>query len=217
MGFADRCQSAAARLVGRPAFWVAFLAFAVAWPIVRTLTRDAPSKVPIVGTVGGFRLIDQHGQAFGDSELRGRVWIGSVACVRCRWAIPGAPARLATLQHRTRNLGEALHLVTFALAPMEDAPASLASETDRVSTLRWSFLGGPREDVEHAITETFGMLLPRGRPGEPRMKAFDPANAWTLALVDGELRVRGYYDLREDGDVDALMRDVELVLAEPAS
>jgi len=44
------------------------------------------------------------------------------------------------------------------------------------------------------------------------MKGFNSAKSYVIALVDQRMRVRGYYDSRDNASIDDLMRDIGLVI-----
>ncbi len=210
----DKIQATAARLTGSWVFWLVFCTLAIALPLGTTMLRDTPAKVPVLSAVANFRLIDQHGNAFGSPELKHRVWVASMNCLDCPYGSAEFAERLYDVQHRTRKVGSAFHLVTISLEPEEDTPAELLAfaEKHRASRGRWSFLTGDPEAVRTAITEIFGVVQPRGKAGTPRHKAFDSTRSYYLALVDQKAQVRGYYDSREDSEIDALLKDISLIV-----
>jgi protein SCO1/2 len=194
-------------------FWVFFVIVGMTWPIVRNVTMDTPARLPIRGSVGNFRLINQHGQAFGSAELKNRVWVAAMVCTECPYASPEFTDRFAAVQHRSRGLGDAFHMVTFTMDPESDTPERLLQHAiaKKTSRSRWSFLTGPTELVKQAMAETFGMLMPRKKRGDPPMKGFNSERSYALALIDQRMQIRGYYDCRDDAEIDKLMSDLGLV------
>jgi len=104
------------------------------------------------------------------------------------------------LRHRTRNLGDAIRLVTFTVDPDRDTadlPSALSS-TYRADHGTWRIVAGPTARVREVLGD---FQAPEGTP-EGR-----------LALVDGNMLIRGYYDLADDAAVALLLRDVGLLLS----
>ncbi|MFT7623094.1 MAG: protein SCO1/2 [Myxococcota bacterium] len=213
MGIGQRLQNTAAKAAGSPWFWVGWVLFLFTGAIVSTLLRETPDKLPILGKADSFRAVDHHGNAYGSAELYGRVWVASLTCIDCPFGNPEFTDRLFDVQHRTRGLAHHFRLVTFSIDPENDTPAKLKAYAaeHRVSAGRWVFLTGDKDAVYKSITEVFGTLLPRGKPGQKRLKAFNSQKSWRLALVDQQMRVRGYYDVRLDEEIDALIHDLGLV------
>src|SRR3712207_3863519 len=109
-----RVQARLARWVGRPMFWILFVGAICAWPIARSIRLQLPPKLPHIAQVPAFQLTDEKGRAFGSSELEGKVWVANFIFTRCPTVCPRFTEKMSKVQHRTRNLGGAFHLVSFS-------------------------------------------------------------------------------------------------------
>lgn len=196
------------RLVGRPAFWVLFVGVLFALPLVRGLRTPMPPAPRVYGTLPPFELVDQSGGPYGSEQLRGRVWVANFIFTRCPTVCPRLTSKMFDIQHRTRNLGETFHLVSFTVDPEHDTPAVLRdyAREHRASQRAWTFLTGERPAVEAALLEGFkvGFGADEGAP----LGIFHSSR---FVLVDQEMRVRGYYDVEEEGQLDLLLRDAGLL------
>ena len=217
-------QRAAAGLLGRRLFWALFLLVAFSWPISRVIYKALPPKLPVLGTIATFALLDQEGRPFGTAELEGRVWVASAI----RTSSPSAVdlvKELGKIQHRVRNLGPAFRLVTIGVDPVGDAPERLMDFTSRhrVSPRIWSFLSGEPAPLGRAQAALGLELGAPDSPGEPIPNAprrgAAPASPskgaegpLTVAVVDGKMRVRGRYDLADPSAVDTLLYHVGLLI-----
>ena len=188
-----------AGLFGRRAFWVLFVLVAFSWPISRVIHRAMPPKLPVLGTIAAFELVDQTGHAFGTADLQGRVWVLSTIQTSSASAVDLAK-ELGKIQHRVRNLGQAFHLVTVGLDPVGDAPDRLLefSGRYRVSPRIWSFLSG----------EPGALLRAQATIGLER----DASGPLSVAVVDGKMQVRGRYDLADPTAIDTLLYHVGLLV-----
>jgi protein SCO1/2 len=177
------------------------IALLLGWPIFLSIraARNMPPHRPVLGRVPAFRLIDQYGQAFGTDELKGRAWICNFTYSHCTHVCDQMMAKMAMLQHRSRNLGTAVHLVTFSVDPERDTPAQWASyaERHRPSRRMWSFLSGAPQPVR-SLLKSFQVV-----EGTPQSR---------FVLVDTDLRIRGYYDLSEENAANLLLRDAGLLI-----
>jgi protein SCO1/2 len=196
-------QRLAAALAGSPLFWVTIIGCLFAWPVVRSLRAEGalPPPLPVLGTVPPFHLKDQYGQPFGSDQLRGKVWIAQFLRTRSSGSMTD---RMSELQHRTRALGEAFHLVSFTIDPRHDTRPVLGrySNDHRVSRRAWSFLTGPPATVEAALRQGFALDI----TGDMH------AHLSRFALVDRNLKVRGYYDLKLRSALDRVLRDAGLLV-----
>lgn len=196
-------QSIAARLAGNPLFWLAIIGALFTWPIVRAYRAQAamPGPRPILGNVSEFMLKDQYGQRFGTEQLRGKVWVAQF--FDARDPDPATFQRMKELQHRTRALGESFHLVSFTVRPERDdrRAAAALSKKHRASRRAWSLLTGPKDEVARAVGGDMGVDLAR----------IEPAVGRRLALIDRELRIRGFYDVGKSS-TNRLLRDAGLLV-----
>jgi protein SCO1 len=183
----DRFHRALSAAVGRPLTWALLVALVAAWPIAWALRTPLPPRLPILGTLPPFELTAQDGRPFGSKDLAGRVWVASFIFTRCEMGCAAIARQMSRIQQRTRNLEPAFHLVSISVDPAFDDPARLAAYAHEhgASPRMWTFLTGPIPDVFHG----------------PR-----------LVLVDGESRIRAYYDPEEAGAVERVVRDAALLV-----
>jgi hypothetical protein len=184
MGFSMRL----AALVGRPWFWAVFVAALFAGPLLRGLTQGAaPPPPPMLGAFPSFDLRADDGREFAAADLRGRPFIADLLCRDCAGS-SGRAGAMRNLQHRTRNLGDALWLVSFS--DNLDLAALRGLRERHAAGGRWTLLSG----------------VPAGAA-----PLFSGEN--TLLLVDGQRRIRGRYDAARPDEIDRLLTDATLVAA----
>jgi protein SCO1/2 len=206
----------AGRVLERPWFWLVVIALVFLVPLARTFARGAPPPLPTLWIMPEWRLTDQRGRLFGSAELRGRVYVANFIFTTCTWSCPRLTSRMAVLQSRVRHLGPAVHLVSVSVDPTNDTPARLLAYATRyhADESRWTFVTGPEDTVLRAVSDGFrvGVVMPRRGPaGE-----FNPvelAHSNRFALVDARGRMRGAYDVDDEG-LARLVRDVARLAAE---
>lgn len=198
-----RLQRLAATVAANPFFWLTFIVVMFTWPILRSIQaeRELPRERPILGAVRNFTLRDQNGDAFASSDLHGRIWVASFIAVECEPTCVQSRRVMQAMdevRRRTRNLGDAIRLVTFAVDPERATAEPLLelSTTYRARRGPWRFVSGLPARV-HDILQDFQIV-----EGMARTR---------VALVDGNLRIRGYYDLADEAAVGLLLRDVGLL------
>lgn len=200
-----RVQGVAATLAGRPLFWLGFIVAMFSWPILRSIhaERGLPHEHAALGLVRAFTLRDQAGTEIGTDELRGRIWVASFITVARETA--GTPSRhvlqrMAELRHRTRNLGDAVRLLTFTLDPGRDTTEHMLelAAIHRASHGNWRFVTGSPARVRDVLHD---FQASEAEPGS------------RVALVDGNMSIRGYYDLVDDDAIPLLLRDISRLLA----
>lgn len=198
-------------LVGRPAFWVLFLVIGFSVPIARQLKKEPVPELPKYGTLPAFSLTDQHGNPFGSRELTGKVWVANFIFTRCPTICPLVTQKMQRIQKRSRNLGEAFHLVSFSVDPEYDKPEVLAeyARKHRASPRMWRFLTGAYDAIKGTVTDGFKISM--GREGKDVTDPGAVFHGTHFVLVDRDLVVRGYYDLDDEAKMDTLLRDAGLL------
>jgi protein SCO1/2 len=203
-------------LVGRPAFWVIALGLAFLIPLGRAIAHSGPLPPPPAMSMPlpAFRLTDQHGRPYGSEELRGRVWVADFIFTSCPTACPKLTKRMQEVQHRSRNLGDAFHLVSFTVDPENDTPERLAAYATRNhASTRWAFLTGSNADVEATVVKGFKIAMGK-EPASADGNIMSIFHGEKLVLVDARGNIRGYYDATDDG-LDDLMRDTGRIVNSP--
>lgn len=124
---------------------------------------NPPSQAIRIGDpVPGFSLVNQHGEAAGPWQWRGKVVAINFIYTRCPLpeVCPRLTASFAALQRRfAGRLGRDLILASITLDPKHDTPEVLARYADSVGAVTgaWQFLTGNFEDVAR-VAGVFGVL-----------------------------------------------------------
>ncbi|HME90650.1 MAG TPA: SCO family protein [Myxococcaceae bacterium] len=207
----SRAHERLAALVSRPLFWLLFIVLGLALPIVRTLRVSLPRSLPVLSSVTDFQLTDQNGQPFGTQQLRGRVWVANAIFTRCPTVCPASTQYMAQVQHRGRGLGEYFHLVSFTVDPEHDTPQKLLdyAKQHKVSPRMWSFVTGSRGELTRILNDGLKIYMGKDQTADDDLMSIGHGSHFVL--VDGRMRIRGYYDLTAEGALDALLRDAGLL------
>ena len=128
-------QARVSELVARPVAWAIFFALASLVLIGRTMGQKPPQPPSMSLALPAFQLQNERGEPFGSEQLRGKVWVADFIFTSCPTVCPRLTERMAELQHRGRNLGEAFHLVSITVDPNTDQkPASWTRPPNRISS-----------------------------------------------------------------------------------
>lgn len=190
------------------AFWIVGVVVLLLLPFAGALARELPEPPPVIAELPEFRLVNERGEPYGTAELKGRVWVASFVFTSCPSVCPKLMGQLGKVQHRSRNAGAAVHIVTFSVDPETDTPERLKEYGKRfkASPYRWTLLTGKLGAIEETVVRGFKLAM--GKDAETSYQIF---HSERLVLIDGEGRIRGYYEA-EDAGIDRLMRDIGLVL-----
>ncbi|HHH31669.1 MAG TPA: SCO family protein [Polyangiaceae bacterium] len=200
------------RLAARPATWVAIVVVMFVAPFAAALSRPTPEAPGVFGTLPAYELTDSMGRSFGSATLAGHVYVASFVFTSCPVQCPKLMERMTEVQRRTKNTSGAVHLVTISVDPETDTPERMAEYGERFGARpsRWHLLTGEYQVIEDTVVRGFKLAM-----GKDADNLFQIFHSEKLVLVDAEGRIRGYYDADDPG-LDALMRDIGLVLNLPA-
>ena len=168
-------------------------------------------RLPALGQVGDFALIEASGKPVRSADLSGRVWIASFIFTRCAGSCPIMTHNLAKLQSEL-PVRDDLRIVSVSVDPDHDTPEVLAkyAASNGADRSRWLFLTGDKTQVYKLSRETFRLAVDDtdGTQDEPVL------HSTKLVLVDRDGLVRGYYDGLDVETQKQLLRDVERLLAQ---
>lgn len=208
--FAASVHAFIARIVGSPKGWAILLALFCVVPIGRTLAREVPKPPALKMPLPAFELTNQRGERVTLETFRGKVWVADFVFTSCPIVCPKLTQRMVQIQHRSRNLGDAFHLVTFTVDPENDTPERLAAyaASYHANPGRWSFLTGSLGDLETTVVKGFKLAMGKE---ETSPGIFSIFHGERLVLVDQDAAIRGYYEAT-DGGVSDLMRDIGILV-----
>lgn len=200
------------RITGKPAFWFSLVFFIAALPIIRAVRAELPKPLPVLKELPEFSFLDQYGEEFGSEDLSGKVWIANFIFTRCTTVCPIFTGEMGELQHRTKQLADAIHLVSFTVDPAYDTPEVLLAyaKNNRVSPRMWSFLTGDLDQIRSTVIDGFDVAMGEGDGSSGDHAALFHGSHFVL--VDSTSRIRGYYLSQEEGVLDRLLHDVNILI-----
>jgi len=147
--------------------------------------------------IAPFTLTDQSGDAFGTSQLRGKVWIGDLIFTSCPDICPVMSSQMANLHRRLEHPD--VRFVSITVDPEVDTPEVLREYAARygADSERWRFLTGSPDAVRGVIASSFHL------PVEARQDRddgrYDILHSGQFLLVDQRGVLRGLYETDREG------------------
>ena len=174
--------------------------------------------LPVLVTLPSFSLTDQTGQTFASDQLAGKIWIGNFIFTRCPATCPIQTANLSALQPRLQQLDGGkgnIHLLSITVDPEYDTPNILSEYAARADadTEHWHFLTGAREEIWPLCKQGFKLAV-GDNPPEANSLIMHSSK---LILVDGQGRIRGFFEGTTEEGVSAAFDGVQTLLQEHAT
>ncbi|MGD1844763.1 MAG: SCO family protein [Salibacteraceae bacterium] len=162
-----------------------------------TLVREMPI----------FALHNQEGELVDETIVEGKVHVVDMFFINCPTICPIMKANMLNVYAKYKDNPNVL-ILSHSIDPERDTIAALKDYADRlgISSERWQLLTGPMKDI-FKIAEAYMV------PAEQDSRA--PGgflHSGAFLLLDQNRRIRGIYDGTEEGEVEKMMRDMELLL-----
>lgn len=209
--FGERVHDRVADWVGRPGFWLCFVCIIASYPFYRAFTQQLPDAMPVLSRVADFELSDEFGNPYGTKQLKYKMWIAASVCTACPDQVVEMGERLFKIQHRSRGVAKRFRIVALTRDPERDTPKTLETWAKgiRYSPRMWTLLSGPQAHMDTIHKDIFQSAaveqrLPLTRP--------DLETRFKVALIDTEGQVRGYFDIRDDEGLDALLLAMRMII-----
>jgi protein SCO1 len=172
-----------------------------------------PARLPVLASLPSYALVDSQGQALVPARLAGRPYLADFIFTRCAGVCPGMTARMARLRPQ---LPTEVRFVSFTVDPAHDTPERLrAYARAHGAGEEWIFATGSREALHGLATAGFKLAAYEVPPAEQQAGGDGPfLHSSKFVLVDGEGRVRGYYDSADEEALGTLRRDARALVEE---
>jgi len=168
-----------------------------------------PEPPPVLSEVPEFTLVNRDGRTIRREDLAGSPWIADFIFTRCPASCPMMTSRLARLDRELPRDLE-VRLVSISVDPEHDTPEILQRYAESFKApARWLFLTGDGEQIYRLSKEGFKLGVDAAPQG---VETAEPIlHSTRFVLVDGEGRIRGYYDAFDAESMKGLMRDLEAI------
>lgn len=159
--------------------------------------------------IPNFSLVNQNHSSITDKDLEGNITVVDFFFTSCPDICPimtSELSRVAIAFNKENNL----KIMSFSVDPTHDTPQVLKSYAENYGAddSQWQFVTGDKKSI-YALARC-GFILPvqDGDGGKG-----DFIHSEKLILVDQDKRIRGYYDGTDREDVDRLITEVGILLA----
>ena len=178
----------------------------------------APSTapLPVLRTISSLDLVDQEGEPVNLQTFRGQPWFANIIFTRC----PGPCARMT---QKMRQLQEALpaeasevQLVSLTTDPDFDTAEVLSQYARKfqADTQTWKFLTGTKEEIVRVSTQEWLLVMLEKGEAERESPNDIFLHSTLTVLMDGLGRIRGTYEILEEGQLEEALADLQRLLQE---
>lgn len=160
--------------------------------------------------IGDFTLISHKNEEITLSDIRNKIVLADFFFVTCPSICPKMATEMKKVWLEYRDNPDVL-FVSHTVMPVEDTPEVLNHYADslEVNNSNWLFLTGDKQEIYKLARRSYMVTKSEGS-GD----AHDFIHTENFALVDGEGKIRGYYDGTNPDDTEKAIDDINQLLKE---
>lgn len=169
-------------------------------------------KDTVYHTIANFSFTNQLGKIITQNDVKGKDFVVEFFFTTCQSICPIMNTNMMKVA-QTFETDSTFKILSHTVKPEEDSIAALKVYADahKANHNNWFFLTGTKPELYKMARKSYLMNSEDGSGDEE-----DFIHTQLFALVDKQLRIRGYYDGTVDSEVQKLISDIVLLKKEEA-
>lgn len=170
------------------------------------------SKLEPIGKVQPFAFTNQDGKTITDKDVTGKVLVVEYFFTSCKTWCPIMNSNMMLVYDRYKDRDDFL-ILSHTSDPGTDSAARLKKYSDslRVNTAKWIFLTGTKDSLYKQARYSYHIDDPNNYP---LGNDVDFIHSQFFSLVDKKGIVRNIYEGNQKGDVERMMKEIDVLLKE---
>ncbi|MCX6297086.1 MAG: SCO family protein [Bacteroidetes bacterium] len=157
-----------------------------------------------------FSFTDQDGKIVTEKDFEGSVYVTDFFFTTCHSICPIMSNQMERIAEKFKGNTE-VKILSYTVDPEVDTVQQLKAYAIKhnADSKQWHFVTGKKRAL-YQIARTGYLLNAEQGNGGPD----DFIHTQNFALIDKEKRIRGFYDGTDSTEINQLMKDIDLLLAE---
>ena len=178
--------------------------------VSKTLLNGKEKTDTIYHSVPSFRFVNQLGDTVTDKNYEGKIYVADFFFASCQSICPKMSTQLQRVQEKFESNNDVL-LLSHTVNPEEDTVQALAKYAAMVhaNNKKWNFVTGDKKQLYDIARNGYFVTALEGDGGPD-----DFIHSEKFILVDKEKHIRGIYDGTSTVEVDRLMDEINVLIAE---
>lgn len=170
----------------------------------KTITDTLYKKIP------PFQFVNQDSLTVTNRDFDGRIYVADFFFTSCPDICPIIQRNMLKVYQKYRN-NQQVKILSYTIDPDHDTPARLKNYAVKlgVDGNQWEFLRGQKQAVYALAKNDYMVSVDDDTKGPGGF-----AHEGFFVLVDKERRMRGVYDGTNGEEVNKLLKDMDILLAE---
>ena len=160
--------------------------------------------------VPDFSFINQNNQVITDANFENKVYVADFFFASCQSICPIMSSQLERVQEKYRG-NDKVGILSHTVDPERDSVPVLRSYANLHEAVdnKWEFITGNKKEIYEIARRGYFVSASEGDGGEE-----DFIHSPLFVLVDTKKHLRGYYDGTDSLEVNKLLVDIDVLLAE---
>jgi protein SCO1/2 len=171
----------------------------------------ANGKDTIYHSVAPFKFINQDGITVTEKNYEGKIYVADYFFTTCKSICPKMANELQRVQEKFQYMNGAVQILSHTVNPENDSVPVLKaySEMIHADTKVWNFVTGDKKELYDMARNSYLVNAMQGDGGKD-----DFIHSELFVLVDKEKHIRGIYDGTNIKEVNNLLDDIKVLIAE---
>lgn len=171
----------------------------------------ANGKDTLYHTIPPFKFVNQDGDTITDQTYAGKIYVADYFFTTCKSICPKMTTELLRVQEKFGYTKEIVNILSHTVDPEHDSVPVLKAYANMVhaDTRMWNFVTGDKKQLYDLARNGYLLNALEGDGGPD-----DFIHSELFVLVDKEKHIRGIYDGTNLGEVNHLLDDLKVLLAE---
>lgn len=161
-------------------------------------------------TIQNFSFVNQDGDTVTEKDFNGSVYVTDFFFTTCHTICPIMSTQMERIAEKFKGNME-VKFISHTVDPEIDTVEQLKRYAIKhnADTRQWMFVTGDKKDLYEIARKSYLLNAEQGDGGPD-----DFIHTQNFALVDKDKHIRGYYDGIDTTEMNQLMKDIDLLLAE---
>ena len=168
-------------------------------------------KDTIYHTIPAFKFVNQDGDTITDKKFEGKIYVADYFFTTCKTICPKMTTELLRVQEKFAYTKGMVRILSHTVDPEHDSVPVLKAYSKLVhaDTAIWDFVTGDKKHLYDIARRGYLLNAMEGDGGPD-----DFIHSEFLVLIDKEKRIRGVYDGTNIKEVNNLLDDIKVLIAE---
>lgn len=180
-------------------------------PYIGEKELAANGKDTIYHTIPAFKFVNQEGDTITEKMYEGKIYVADYFFTTCQSICPKMATELLRVQEKFEYTNGTVQILSHTVNPENDSVSVLKAYSNQIHAKNkmWNFVTGNKKQLYAMARNAYLVNALEGDGGKD-----DFIHSEFFVLVDKEKHIRGMYDGTNIKEVNNLLDDIKVLIAE---